>query len=190
MNVNQQNHSDSSEIQGFDGVFGQSFLPTANPKPANFFLDFRHTGSRKPILERSPKLHCQGQRGNRETQCWSKDCVKGCSRPPGKTHEIMLSAPAEPRVSDQLVTSRPRNGPSKIRNPSVLVFCVIGMMMAKRSTILEPSCRSMDHPASSARTRKTLIDCTGDTQTSKSCVARRTMMLPNVGSTSTLLWSD
>ena len=151
-------YSDSESIHGFSGMFGQSFFPTEKPNFAKFFRDFFHTGSKKPILERSPKLQRQGHRGRRDTQCWRSNCVRGTSSPPGNTQEIMLSAPDEPRVSAQLVTSRPRRGPSRIRNPSVRVVCVIGIMMANRSTILEPSCRSMDQPASSASSRNTLID--------------------------------
>ena len=87
----------------------------------------------------------------------------------------MLIAPLEPRVSDQHTNSRPRNGPSLTTIPRVLADCAIGMIIAKRSTNLEPSCRSNCQPADSANWRNALMHSTGDGETSKSKVALFTM---------------
>ena len=151
-------YSDSQSIQASLGTFGQSFLPTENPNFSKLLRDLFQTGKKYPIFERSPKLQRHGQRGKLETQCWNNERVRGLSNPVGINHETTLSEPAEPRVSDQLVTSKPRSGPSSTRMPSVRAVCVIGIMMAKRSTILEPSWRSIDQPACSASNRNALMD--------------------------------
>lgn len=141
----------------------------------NFFLDFLHTGNKNPIFDFSPNVHLHGHLGRIATQLCIRFLVNGWSWPPGNIQLAMLIAPLEPLVSDQHTSSRPRNGPSLTTKPRVLVDCAIGIIIAKRSTNLDPSCLSNSQPADSANWRNALIHSTGDGETSKSKVALFTM---------------
>ena len=141
----------------------------------NLFLDFLHTGSKNPILDFSPKVHLHGHLGSNATQLCIKFLVRGWSCPPGSIQLAMFIAPLEPLVSDQHTNSRPRNGPSLTTMPRVLADCAIGIIIAKRSTNLDPSCLSNCQPADSANWRNALMHSTGEVETSKSKVALFTM---------------
>ena len=101
--------------------YGQPFLLVLKPNFENFVLAFRHTGSKKPIFERSPKVQRQGHLGKLATQLSIKDFVTGKFGPPGKRNDAIFIAPCEPLVSDQQASSRPRSGPSRILIPIVRV---------------------------------------------------------------------
>lgn len=97
----------------------------------------------------------------------------------------MLMAPLDPLVSDQQTSSSPLSGPSFTTKPRVLADWAIGIMIAKRSTNLEPSCLSNCQPAESANSRNALIHSTGVGESSKSKVALFTMADAVVNSAST-----
>ncbi len=159
--------------------YGHPFFAVLNPNLANLVLVFRHTGSKKPIFERSPNVQRHGHLGKLATQLSIRDFVTGKFGPPGNRNDAIFIAPCEPLVSDQQASSRPRSGPSRILIPMVRVDCAIGIMMANLSTNLAPSCRSIVQPVCSTSLRNALTHCTGETLTSKSVVAFRTMMLPS-----------
>ncbi len=161
--------------QGSCATIGHCFDFTSNPSLANFFLDFLHTGSKYPTLDFSPKLHLHGQRGSSATQLSKRFLVNGCSSPPGNNQLAMLMAPLDPLVSDQQINSSPLRGPSLTTKPRVLADCAIGIMIAKRSTNLEPSCLSSCQPVESTNSRNALIHSTGVGETSKSKVTLFTM---------------
>ena len=161
--------------QGSSATIGHCFDFTSNPSFANFFLDFLHTGSKYPILDFSPKVHFHGQRGRSATQLSKRFLVNGCSSPPGNNQLAMLMAPLDPLVSDQQINSSPLRGPSLTTKPRVLADCAIGIMIAKRSTNLEPSCLSSCQPVESTNSRNALMHSTGVGETSKSKVTLFTM---------------
>ena len=174
-------HSSSGSLGGQTvfAVYGQPFFEVSKPKALKFFLALRHTGSKYPTCERSLNVQRQGQRGRIATQFSISDFVIGKSGPPGSKKDAIFIAPCEPLVSDQQASSRPRNGPSRIFIPIVLVDCAIGTIMANLSTSLAPSWRSICHPISSMSFLNALTHCTGETLTSKSVVAFRTMTMPS-----------
>ena len=161
--------------QASSASIGHCFDLTLKPSFANFFFDFLHTGSKNPTFDFSANVHLHGHLGSIAAQLCIRFLVKGWSCPPGSIQLAMLIAPLEPRVSDQQTSSRPRKGPSLTTIPRVLADCAIGMIIAKRSTNLEPSCRSNCQPADSANWRNALMHSTGDGETSKSKVALFTM---------------
>jgi len=79
--------------QAIFDLCGQPFLLVLNPNLAKLFLAFRHTGSKKPIFERSPKVQRQGHLGKLATQLSINDFVTGNFGPPGKRSDAMLIAP-------------------------------------------------------------------------------------------------
>lgn len=160
---------------GSCATIGHCFDFTSNPNLANFFLDFLHTGSKYPTLDFSPKVHLHGQRGSSATQLSKRFLDNGWSSPPGNNQLAMLMAPLEPLVSDQQINSSPLRGPSLTTKPRVLADCAIGIIIAKRSTNLEPSCLSSCQPVESTNSRNALIHSTGVGETSKSKVTLFTM---------------
>ena len=161
--------------QGSCATIGHCFDLISNPSLANFFLDFLHTGSKYPTLDFSAKVHLHGQRGSSATQLSKRFLVNGWSSQPGNNQLAMLMAPLDPLVSDQQTSSSPLRGPSLTTKPRVLADCAIGIMIAKRSTNLEPSCLSSCQPVESTNSRNALIHSTGVGETSKSKVALFTM---------------
>ena len=160
---------------------GQPDFLVLKPRSENRPRAWRQTGKRYPTLERSPNVQRQGQRSILDTQCCSKFRKRGSSFPPGTSQEAMLTAPLEPRVSDQQVSSMPCMGPLSTFRPSVRADWAIGMMMAKRSTRREPSCRSSAQPASSASSRNRRMAWMLETLTSRSSVAFLTMNVRSEG---------
>ncbi|MDG1550677.1 MAG: hypothetical protein P8Q95_03030, partial [Candidatus Poseidoniaceae archaeon] len=58
----------STNGQGLFAWCGQPFFVVLKPNFENFVRVFRHTGSKKPIFERSPNVHRHGHLGKPATQ--------------------------------------------------------------------------------------------------------------------------
>ena len=127
----------------------------------------RQTGNKKPTILRSPKVHFHGQRGNCPAHCLINSFACGFSIPPGIVHAVLPTAPDEPVVSCQVCISRPANGPSSKESPRQRELCTMGIMIANRSTIRDPSCLVIDQSITSPWWRRALIFCAGVVQTSR-----------------------
>jgi len=117
---------------------------------------------------RSPKVHHQGARSRSAAHALMKGGQIDSSIS-GRTHSVVVIAPADPATLLHACIAAPSRGPDSMTMPSVRACRSIGIMIARRCTILLPSCRLTVQPARLQIKRNERTASTGLTQTEISC---------------------
>ena len=112
-------------------------------------------------MERSPKLHFQGQRGSESLHSLNNEVQFSPSIWRGTSNDTVDSLPAEPGTYDHERIERPAASPSSTTRPRTLACLEIGTTMAHLWTIRDSWIRLISHPFDSPISRSARMASVG-----------------------------